>query len=165
MVYRQRVQPARRVLQHRQSDDGRLQAALERCDMTHPYDLQHLLDEGLVQGPLFIQTVFGLMGGIGAHYDDVMHMERTADRLFGDRYQWSVLGAGKNQLPISASLGGYVRVGLEDSLWAGPSRLASSNAEQVVAVRQIIEGLGLEVATPDEACELLASKDAESVAF
>ena len=136
--------------------------------MTHPYDLQHLLDEGLVQGPLFIQTVFGLMGGIGAHYDDVMHMKRTADRLFGDRYQWSVLGAGRNQLPIaaiSASLGGHVRVGLEDSLWAGPGRLASSNAEQVVAVRQIIEGLGLEVATPDEARELLALKGAGSVAF
>ena len=140
----------------------------ECYDTAHLYNLKHFLDEGLVQGPLFIQTVFGLMGGIGAHYDDVMHMKRTADRLFGVRYQWSVLGAGRNQLPIaaiSASLGGHVRVGLEDSLWAGPGRLASSNAEQVVAVRQIIEGLGLEVATPDEARELLALKGAGSVAF
>ena len=108
------------------------------------------------------------MGGIGAHYDDVMHMKRTADRLFGDQYRWSVLGAGKNQLPvaaIAAALGGHVRVGLEDSLWAGPGRLATSNAQQVTAVRQIIEGLGLEIASPDEARELLALKGADTVGF
>ncbi|GHG31461.1 3-keto-5-aminohexanoate cleavage protein [Paracoccus aerius] len=140
----------------------------ECYDTAHLYNLKHFLDAGLVQGPLFIQTVFGLMGGIGAHYDDVMHMKRTADRLFGDQYRWSVLGAGKNQLPvaaIAAALGGHVRVGLEDSLWAGPGRLATSNAEQVIAVRQIIEGLGLEIATPDEARELLALKGADAVGF
>src|SRR5690606_13204265 len=110
-------------------------------------------DRGLVQGPLFIQTVFGLMGGIGAHPEDVQHMKRTADRLFGDNYRWSVLGAGRNQLNIaatSAAAGGHVRVGLEDNLWAGKGKLAESNAQQVRAARQIIEGLGLSVATPDE---------------
>ena len=140
----------------------------ECYDTAHLYNLKHFLDDGLVQGPLFIQTVFGLMGGIGAHPDDVMHMKRTADRLFGDRYRWSVLGAGRNQLPIAAmaaAMGGNVRVGLEDSLWAGPGRLASSNAQQVAAVRQIIEGLGLAVATPDEAREILALKGADRVAF
>ena len=140
----------------------------ECYDTAHLYNLKHFHDAGLVKGPLFIQTVFGLMGGIGAHYDDVMHMKRTADRLFGDQYRWSVLGAGKNQLPvaaIAAALGGHVRVGLEDSLWAGPGRLVISNAEQVTAVRQIIEGLGLEIASPDEARDMLALKGADTVGF
>lgn len=140
----------------------------ECYDTSHLYNLKHFLDAGLVKGPLFIQTVFGLMGGIGAHPEDVAHMKRTADRLFGDNYRWSVLGAGRNQLniaAISAAMGGNVRVGLEDSLWAGPSKLAESNAEQVRSVRQIIEGLGLEVATPDEAREILALKGADTVAF
>jgi len=140
----------------------------ECYDTSHLYNLKYFLDAGLVEGPLFIQTVFGLMGGIGAHPEDVAHMKRTADRLFGDNYRWSVLGAGRNQLniaAISAAMGGNVRVGLEDSLWAGPSKLAESNAEQVRSVRQIIEGLGLEVATPDEAREILALKGADTVAF
>ena len=140
----------------------------ECYDTAHLYNLKHFADTGLVKGPLFIQTVFGLMGGIGAHPDDVMHMKRTADRLFGDQYRWSVLGAGRNQLPIAAmaaAMGGNVRVGLEDSLWSGPGKLAQSNAEQVRAARQIIEGLGLEVATPDEAREILALKGADRVAF
>jgi uncharacterized protein (DUF849 family) len=140
----------------------------ECYDTSHLYNLKHFYDTGMVKGPLFIQTVFGLMGGIGAHYDDIMHMKRTADRLFGYDYRWSVLGAGKNQLnvaAISAALGGHVRVGLEDSLWAGPGKLATSNAQQVTAVRQIIEGLGLEIATPDEAREILALKGADAVGF
>lgn len=140
----------------------------ECYDTAHLYNLKHFVDAGLVTGPLFIQTAFGLMGGIGAHPDDVMHMKRTADRLFGDNYRWSVLGAGRNQLPIaamSAAMGGHVRVGLEDSLWAGPGRLATSSAEQVLAARQIIEGLGLEVASPDEAREMLALKGADKVGF
>lgn len=140
----------------------------ECYDTAHLYNLKHFVDAGLVRGPLFIQTVFGLMGGIGAHPDDVMHMKRTADRLFGDTYRWSVLGAGRNQLPIAAmaaAMGGHVRVGLEDSIWAGPGRLAESNAEQVRSARQIIEGLGLEVASPDEARELLALKGADTVGF
>jgi uncharacterized protein (DUF849 family) len=108
------------------------------------------------------------MGGIGAHSEDVMHMKRTADRLFGDQYRWSVLGAGKNQLTIAAmaaAMGGNVRVGLEDSLWLGPGKLAKSNAEQVTKVRQIIEGLGLDVATPDDAREMLGLKGADQVGF
>ncbi|MGX5219374.1 3-keto-5-aminohexanoate cleavage protein [Pseudomonas sp. S9] len=140
----------------------------ECYDTAHLYNLKHFVDAGLVSGPLFIQTAFGLMGGIGAHPDDVMHMKRTADRLFGDTYEWSVLGAGRNQLPIAAmsvAMGGHVRVGLEDSLWAGPGRLATSSAEQVLAARQVIEGLGLTVASPDEAREMLQLKGPGKVAF
>ncbi len=140
----------------------------ECYDTAHLYNLKHFFDAGIVKGPLFIQTVFGLMGGIGAHPEDVMHMKRTADRLFGDNYRWSVLGAGKNQMAIAAmaaAMGGHVRVGLEDSLWNGPGQLAKSNAEQVTRARQIIEGLGLEVASPDEAREILALKGGDNVAF
>ncbi|TRW99535.1 3-keto-5-aminohexanoate cleavage protein [Paracoccus sp. M683] len=140
----------------------------ECYDSAHLYNLKHFHDAGLVRGPLFIQTVFGLLGGIGAHPEDVMHMKRTADRLFGDQYRWSVLGAGRNQMPIAAmaaAMGGHVRVGLEDSLWAGPGKLAESNAQQVRQVRQIIEGLGLEIATPDEARDILSLKGADQVAF
>ena len=115
-----------------------------------------------------MQTVFGLQGGIGSHPDDVLHMKRTADRLFGDRYRWSVLGAGRHQMAIAAmaaAMGGNVRVGLEDSLWDGPGRLAKSNADQVKRVRRIIEGLGLGVATSDEAREMLSLKGGHEVAF
>jgi uncharacterized protein (DUF849 family) len=140
----------------------------ECYDIAHLYNLKHFLDRGLVKPPLFVQSVFGILGGIGTHPEDVMHMKRTADRLFGDQYQWSVLGAGAAQMRIAASaaaMGGNVRVGLEDSLWAGPGRLAKSNAEQVRIVRSIVEGLGLEIATPDEAREILALKGADQVAF
>ncbi len=140
----------------------------ECYDTAHLYNLKYFLDQGLVQPPLFVQTVFGLQGGIGAHPDDVLHMKRTADRLFGEKYRWSVLGAGANQLPIAAmaaAMGGHVRVGLEDSLWAGPGRMATSSAEQVRLARQIVEGLGLGVATPDEAREMLALKGGDRVGF
>ena len=140
----------------------------ECYDTSHLYNLKHFYDRGIVKGPLFIQTVFGLMGGIGAHPDDVMHMKRTADRLFGDNYRWSVLGAGRNQLPIAAmaaAMGGHVRVGLEDSLWAGPGKLAETNAQQVRLVRQIIEGLGLEIASPEEAREILDLKGTDDLGF
>jgi uncharacterized protein (DUF849 family) len=140
----------------------------ECYDVGQLYNLAHFLDRGLVKAPLFVQTVFGIMGGIGAHPEDVAHMRRTADRLFGDQYWWSVLGAGRNQLPVAtmgAAQGGNVRVGLEDSLWGGPGRLAETNAEQVRRVRQIVEGLGLEVATPDEARQILQLKGADKVNF
>lgn len=140
----------------------------ECYDTSHLYNLAHFVDRGLVKGPLFIQTVFGLLGGIGTHPEDVMHMKRAADRLFGDGYSWSVLGAGKFQMPIAATaaaMGGNVRVGLEDSLWIGPGQLAKSNAEQVRKVRQIIEGLGLEVASPDEARAMLQLKGGDQVEF
>jgi len=140
----------------------------ECYDIAHLYNLAHFVDRGLVKPPFFVQSVFGLLGGIGAHPEDVIHMRRTADRLFGADYRWSVLGAGANQYRIAAqsvAMGGNVRVGLEDSLWAGKGRLAQSNAEQVCAVRQVIEGLGLQVATPDDARRILALKGAEYVAF
>jgi uncharacterized protein (DUF849 family) len=137
-------------------------------DTSHLYNLNYFWTEGLVKAPLFIQTVFGLLGGIGPHPEDVMHMKRTADRLFGDNYRWSVLGAGRAQMPVAAmaaSMGGNVRVGLEDSLWIGAGKLASSNADQVTQVRKIIEGLGLGVATADEAREILELKGGDKVAF
>lgn len=140
----------------------------ECYDTAHLYNLKYFFDRGLVKAPLFIQTVFGIQGGIGPHPEDVLHMKRTADRLFGDAYRWSVLGAGRNQLPIAAqaaAMGGNVRVGLEDSLWAGPGRFAESNAEQVRNVRQIIEGLGLDIATPAEARAILQLKGGDRVGF
>ena len=141
---------------------------IECYDIGHLYTLRHFADRGLVKPPFFIQSVFGILGGIGAHPEDVAHMRRTADRLFGDQYVWSVLGAGRNQLAIAAqaaALGGNVRVGLEDSLWIGPGKLAESNAQQVRAARQIIKGLGLEVATPDEARAILQLKGGDRVSF
>ena len=140
----------------------------ECYDTAHLYNLHYFWTEGLVKAPLFIQTCFGLLGGIGAHPEDVMHMKRTADRLFGDNYRWSVLAAGRNQMPVAAmaaSMGGHVRVGLEDSLWLGRGQLAPTNASQVTRARQIIEGLGLEIATPDEAREILSLKGGDKVAF
>ena len=140
----------------------------ECYDTSHLYNLAHFVERGLVKAPFFIQTVFGILGGIGPHPDDVMHMKRTADRLFGDDYRWSVLGAGSSQMKVAAmaaSMGGNVRVGLEDSLWIGKGKLASSNAEQVSKVREILEGLGLEIATPDEAREILQLKGSDRVAF
>jgi len=140
----------------------------ECYDTSHLYNLQYFWREGLVQAPLFIQTCFGLLGGIGAHPEDVLHMKRTADRLFGDAYRWSVLAAGRNQMPVAAmaaSMGGHVRVGLEDSLWLDAGELAPSNAAQVRRVRQIIEGLGHEVATPAEAREILQLKGGDHVGF
>jgi len=136
----------------------------ECYDTSHLYNLKHFLDRGLVKAPLFIQTCFGILGGIGSHPDDIMHMKRTADRLFGDQYEWSVLGAGAKQMSIiamAASMGGNVRVGLEDSLWAGPGKLAETNAQQVKMAREIIENMGLSVAPPDEAREILALKGAD----
>ncbi|MGW9332921.1 3-keto-5-aminohexanoate cleavage protein [Bosea sp. NPDC055594] len=141
---------------------------IECYDIGHLYTLAHFVDRGLVKPPFFVQSVFGLLGGIGPHPEDVMHMKRTADRLFGDDYHWSVLGAGRHQLPIAAmavAMGGNLRVGLEDSLWLGPGQLAKSNADQVRAARQIIEGLGLEIATPDDAREQLQLKGADKVNF
>jgi len=140
----------------------------ECYDTAHLYNLKYFLDQGVVKPPLFVQTVFGIQGGIGSHPEDVLHMKRTADRLFGDAYRWSVLGAGSGQLRVAAmaaAMGGHVRVGLEDSLWAGPGKLAESNAEQVRLARQVIEGLGLSVATPDEAREILSLKGGDRVAF
>jgi uncharacterized protein (DUF849 family) len=141
---------------------------IECYDIGHLYTLSHFAERGIVKPPFFVQSVFGILGGIGGHPDDVMHMKRTADRLFGEDYRWSVLGAGRNQMPIaamSAAMGGNVRVGLEDSLWLGKGKLAETNAQQVKQVRQIIEGLGLEIASPDEARAILELKGGDRVAF
>jgi uncharacterized protein (DUF849 family) len=141
---------------------------IECYDIGHLYTLAHFADRGVVKPPFFVQSVFGILGGIGPHAEDVLHMRRTADRLFGNDYRWSVLGAGRNQMPIVAlavAMGGNVRVGLEDSLWIGPGQLAQSNAEQVTKARGIIEALGLEIASPDEAREILALKGGDTVAF
>ena len=142
---------------------------IECYDIGHLYTLAHFLDRGLIKPPVFVQSVFGILGGIGTHPEDVMHMRRTADRLLGrENYEWSVLGAGASQMRIAAialANGGNVRVGLEDSLWIGPGKLAESNAAQVAKVRQIIEGLGLEVAAPDEAREMLSLKGGDRVNF
>lgn len=140
----------------------------ECYDIGHLYTLAHFADRGLVQPPFFIQTVFGILGGIGTHPDDVMAMKRTADRLFGEAYLWSALGIGRLQLLIaarSAASGGNLRVGLEGSLWIGPGRLAESNAQQVQAARRIVEELGLELASPGDAREMLALKGGDQVAF
>jgi 3,5-dioxohexanoate:acetyl-CoA acetone transferase len=141
---------------------------IECYDIGHLYTLAHFVDRGLVKPPFFVQSVFGILGGIGPHPEDVMHMRRTADRLFGTAYRWSVLGAGRNQFAIAAqaiALGGNIRVGLEDSLWIGPGRLAQSNAEQVAKARRLIEELGLELATADEAREILQLKGGDRVEF
>lgn len=141
---------------------------IECYDIGHLYTLAHFVDRGLVKPPFFVQSVFGILGGIGPHPEDVSHMRRTADRLFGDSYLWSVLGAGKSQMAIAAqslTLGGNVRVGLEDSLWVGPGQLALKNAEQVTLARKLIEGLGLSVASPDEARQMLQLKGKSGVAI
>jgi uncharacterized protein (DUF849 family) len=141
---------------------------IECYDIGHLYTLAHFADRGIVKPPFFVQSVFGILGGIGGHHEDVSSMRRTADRLFGDQYRWSVLGAGRNQMPIAAmavAMGGNVRVGLEDSLWIGPGELARSNAEQVTKVRGIIESLGHAIATPAEARDILSLKGADKVAF
>jgi len=141
---------------------------IECYDISHLYSAALFLERGLVKPPLFIQSVFGIRGGIGPHPEDVLHMRRTADRLFGNDYVWSVLGAGRNQMTVatlSAAIGGNVRVGLEDSLWDGPGTLARSNAAQVTRIRTILEALSLEVATSDDARRILQLKGRDNVAF
>ncbi|MHA1600765.1 MAG: 3-keto-5-aminohexanoate cleavage protein [Alphaproteobacteria bacterium] len=140
----------------------------ECYDISHLYNLAHFANRGLVKPPFFVQSVFGILGGIGTHPEDIAHMKRTADRLFGSDYRWSVLGAGSSQLRIAAqaaALGGNIRVGLEDSIWAGKGVLAKSNADQVKLACKIIEGLGMQAATPDEAREILGLKGGDQVNF
>jgi uncharacterized protein (DUF849 family) len=140
----------------------------ECYDVGHLYNLAHFVDKGLVKPPFFVQMIFGILGGIGADMRNLMFMKETADRLFGNTYQWSVLAAGKNQMSFctqAALMGGNVRVGLEDSLYIGKGQLATSSAQQVLKIRHIIEELGHEVATPDEARNMLALKGAATVGF
>jgi uncharacterized protein (DUF849 family) len=140
----------------------------ECYDIGHLYNLAHFVDRKIVEPPFFIQGVFGILGGIGADPENLVHMKTTADRLFGEDYLFSALAAGRHQMPLvtlSAILGGSVRVGLEDSLYLGRGRLAASNAEQVAKIRRIVEELGLEVASPAEARAMMKTKGGDQVAF
>jgi uncharacterized protein (DUF849 family) len=165
-IFRNTFEDIRRVLEL-MSDFG-TRYEHECYDIGHLYNLAYFVDRGLIKPPFFIQSVFGILGGIGAEPDNVMFMKRTADRLFGNDYVWSVLAAGKHQMPLitqAAMLGGNVRVGLEDSLFIGRGKLAASNAEQVRKIRRIVEELGMEVATPDDARRILSLKGGDQVAF
>ena len=166
-IFRNTFKDIEHILQHLGEGCG-TRFEFECYDIGHLYNLAHFLDRGLVQPPLFVQSIFGILGGIGADTENVAHMRRIADKLFGDDYVWSVLAGGRHQLgfvTMSAIMGGNVRVGLEDSLYAGKGRLASSNAEQVTIIREVLEALSFEIAAPDEARAMLALKGADQVAF
>lgn len=166
LVFKNTYQDIETILK-RGTDNG-TRFEFECYDISHLYNLAHFHDRGLVKGPLFVQSVFGILGGIGPSPEDLMHMRRTADRLFGDQYQWSILGTGRNQLALATmglTMGSHVRVGLEDSLWLGPGKLAESNAAQVTRIRTIIEALDMEVATPAEARRILDLKGGDKVGF
>jgi uncharacterized protein (DUF849 family) len=166
LVFRNSFKDIAYILRSCSENDTRFE--IECYDIGHLYNAAHFVDRGLIKPPLLIQSVFGIRGAIGTHVEDLMHMKRTADRLFGEDYQWSVLGVGRNQIPlatISAAMGSNVRVGLEDSLWDGPGKLAETNAAQVRRMRGIIEALSLQVATPDDARQLLKLKGRQNVAF
>ncbi len=140
----------------------------ECYDTGHLYTLAHFLDRKLVTAPLFVQSIFGILGGTGADTENLLHAKRIADKLFGSDYQWSVMAAGKHQIPfttLGAINGASVRVGLEDSLFAGRGKIATSNAEQVRLIRSILELLSLDIATPKEAREILALKGGDNVNF
>jgi len=140
----------------------------ECYDVGHLYNLAYFVDEGLVKPPFFVQTIFGILGGIGTDVEDLLHMKRTADRLFGDAYQWSILGAGRHQINLvtmGAIMGGNVRVGLEDNIYLGKGELAKSNGELVAKTARILQELSMEIATPDEAREVLQLKGVHNVGF
>jgi len=140
----------------------------ECYDVGHLYNLAHFVEHGLIKPPLFIQTIYGILGGIGSDPENLVHMRRIANKLFGDAYHWSILATGRHQLPLvtmGAVMGGSVRVGLEDSLYLEKGRLAKSNAEQVMRIRSILEGLSLSIASPAETREMLALKGSANVGF
>ncbi|MEE8172326.1 MAG: 3-keto-5-aminohexanoate cleavage protein, partial [Alphaproteobacteria bacterium] len=152
----------------RLGEDHGTRFEFECYDVGHLYNLAHFVDRGMVKPPFFVQTIFGILGGIGAEHKNLLHMREIANGLFGDDYQWSILAAGKHQLSfctMGAIMGGNVRVGLEDSLYAGKGKLAKSNAEQVTIIRSIVENLSMEIATPTEAREMLALKGGDMVKF
>lgn len=164
IIFRNTFEDIETIMKMGQENGTRFE--FECYDIGHLYNLKHFVDIGLVKPPFFIQSVFGIFGGIGGHPEDLAHMKRTADRLFGDDYRWSILGGGSNQIKlasIGAAMGANVRVGLEDSLWIGPGKLAESNAQQVTKIRNILEELSLEIATPDEAREILQLKGGDKI--
>ncbi|HBP60576.1 MAG TPA: 3-keto-5-aminohexanoate cleavage protein [Alphaproteobacteria bacterium] len=149
-------------------DDHGTRFEMECYDLGHLYTVAHFVDAGLIKPPFFIQMIYGILGGAGAEIDNLVHMHNVADRLFGDDYEWSVLAAGRHQIPFgttAAVLGGNLRVGLEDSLFIGKGELAESNADQVAKIRRIVEDLSLRVATPEETRERLQLKGGDAVAF
>ena len=167
-IFRNTFKDIEWVLKNLGEDHG-VRFEFECYDMGHLYNLAHFVDRGLVKPPFFVQTIFGILGGIGADIENLMHMRRIANKLFGEEnYEWSILAAGKHQMSFvttGAILGGNVRVGLEDSLFLGKGEMAKSNAEQVAKIRRIIEDMSLEVATPTEARERLALKGGDNVSF
>lgn len=166
-IFRNTFKDVAYILKHLGEECG-TRFEYECYDVGHLYNLAYFLDRGLVKPPLFVQTIFGILGAIGTDPDNVMFMKRTADRLFGDAYVWSILGAGRHQMPLvtmGAILGGNVRVGLEDNLYLGRGRRAASNAELVRKIKAILTELSIETATPDEARQMLALKGADQVAF
>jgi len=166
LVFKNTFQDIETILKIGKSNETRFE--FECYDISHLYNLKHFVDRNLISPPFFIQSVFGLLGGIGAHPEDLMHMKRTADRLFGSDYQWSILGAGKNQMTLAsmgAAQGANVRVGLEDSLWIEPGKLAQSSKDQVTKVRNILEGFSLDIATPNQVRDMLKLKGSRHVAF
>ena len=166
-IFRNTFKDIEGVLQHLGEGCG-TKFEFECYDVGHLYNLAHFLDRGLVKPPLFVQTIFGILGGIGADPDNLVHMRHIADKLFGDQYQWSVLAAGRHQMAfttLAGIYGGNVRVGLEDSIYLGKGQLAKSNAEQVTKIRRILEDLSLEIASPTEARDYLGLKGADQVGF
>lgn len=168
MIFRNTFRDIKHILQVLGEDCG-TRFEFECYDVGHLYNLAHFVDEGLVKGPLFIQSIYGILGGMGPDPENLVLMRSTADRLFGrDNYRFSILGAGRHQMPLltmGAVMGGNVRVGLEDSLYLGKGQLAKSCAEQVLKIRRILEELSLEIATPAEARAMLGLKGRENVAF
>ena len=166
LVFKNTFQDIEIILKIGKSNETRFE--FECYDISHLYNLKHFVDRNLISPPFFIQSVFGLLGGIGAHPEDLMHMKRTADRLFGSDYQWSIIGAGKNQMTLAsmgAAQGANVRVGLEDSLWIEPGKLAQSSKDQVTKVRNILEEFSLDIATPKQVRDMLKLKGSRHVAF
>jgi uncharacterized protein (DUF849 family) len=166
-IFRNTFKDIERVLKELGETHG-TRFEFECYDVGHLYNLAHFLDRKLIEPPLFVQTIFGILGGIGADAENVTHMKHIADKLFGDAYYWSILAAGRHQMPLitmGAIMGGNVRVGLEDSLYLGKGQLAKSNAEQVKRIRTILENLSLDVATPAEARSMLALKGGDRVTF
>ena len=166
LVFKNTFQDIETILKIGKSNETRFE--FECYDISHLYNLKQFVDRNLISPPFFIQSVFGLLGGIGAHPEDLMHMKRTADRLFGSDYQWSILGAGKNQMTLAsmgAAQGANVRVGLEDSLWIEPGKLAQSSKDQVTKVRNILEEFSLDIATPNQVRDMLKLKGSRHVAF
>jgi uncharacterized protein (DUF849 family) len=167
LIFRNTFRDIERILKDLGQTNG-TKFEFECYDVGHLYNLAHFLDRKLVQPPLFVQTVFGILGGIGADSENLAHMKRIADKLFGDQFYWSILAAGRHQMPLitmGAIMGGNVRVGLEDSLYLGKGQLAKTNAEQVTRIRSILENLSLEIATPDEARSMLQLKGGDAVKF